>query len=107
MTAEERKRLRSKLLAEQNGICPVCGHDSDYCYFHARNIVHEGECRKQPVIVLEHNHQHCRTGCEACIRGVVHHACNRFIAFIEANPQAHDRILTPWLRTFLARGGKD
>ena len=106
MTGAERKRLRARLLAEQKGICPVCGYGSDYCYFHARNIEHAGECKTQPVVVLEHNHGHCKNGCEVCIRGVVHHACNRFIAFIEANPQAHDRLLTPWLRAFLSKGTK-
>lgn len=106
MTGGDRKRYRAKLLAEQKGVCPVCGFDSTYCYLHARNIEHEGDCKTQPVTVLEHNHAHCKTGCEACIRGVVHHACNRFIAFIEANPQAHERLLTPWLREFLSRGSK-
>lgn len=106
MKARERKALRIKLLEEQYGICPVCGYGSDYCYFHARNVAHSGECKKQAVVVLEHNHGHCKDGCEACIRGVVHHACNRFIAFIEASPQAHDRLLTPWLRSFLSKGGK-
>ncbi len=106
MTAAERKALRDKLLREQNGICPICRHDSSYCYFCARNVDHPGECKRQPVNVLEHNHAHCDGGCEECIRGVVHHACNRFIAFIEANPQAHDRLLTPWLREFLSRGSK-
>jgi hypothetical protein len=106
MNASTRKSLRIKLLAEQNGICPVCGYGSDYCYFHARNIAHAGECKTQPVVVLEHNHRHCKNGCEVCIRGVVHHACNRFIAFIEANPQAHDRLITPWLREFLSKGNK-
>jgi hypothetical protein len=104
MTASERKDLRVKLLREQNGTCPVCGYDSSYCYFHARNIEHPGECKKQPVNVLEHNHAHCEKGCEGCIRGVVHAACNRFIAFIEANPQASDRLLTPWLKSFLSKG---
>lgn len=104
MTAAQRSALRAKLLEQQNGLCPICGYDSTYCYFHARNIEHSGACRKQAVNVLEHNHAHCEGGCEVCIRGVVHAACNRFIAFIEANPQAHDRILTPWLREFLSRG---
>jgi hypothetical protein len=106
MTPDERESYRTKLLEEQKGVCPVCGHDSNYCYLHARNIEHAGECKRQPVIVLEHNHQHCKTGCEVCIRGVVHHACNRFIAFIEANPQAHDRLVTPWLREFLSKGSE-
>jgi hypothetical protein len=106
MTTGERKSHRIKLLGEQNGICPVCGYDSNYCYFHARNIEHSGECKKQLVNVLEHNHEHCKAGCETCIRGVVHAACNRFIAFIEANPQAHGRLLTPWLRSFLSRGSR-
>jgi len=106
MTAGERNTYRIKLLGEQNGVCPVCGYDSSYCYFHARGIEHAGECKRQVVNVLEHNHEHCETGCESCIRGVVHAACNRFIAFIEANPQAHDRLLTPWLRSFLSKGSK-
>ena len=106
MTAAERRSYRAKLLAEQNGICPVCGYDSSYCYFHARNVEHPGPRKTQPVVVLEHDHGHCKNGCEVCIRGVVHHACNRFIAFIEANPQAHDRLVTPWLRSFLSRARK-
>jgi hypothetical protein len=105
MNARERNSLRSRLLAEQKGICPVCGFGSDYCYFHARGMEHPGECKTQPVVVLEHNHNYCKNGCEECIRGVVHHACNRLIAFLEANPQAHSRLLTPWLRDFLSRGG--
>ncbi len=106
MTAAERRSLRNKLLEQQNGLCPICGYDSNYCYFHARNVPHTGPCKKQPVTVLEHNHNHCARGCEVCIRGVVHHACNRFIAFIEANPQAQDRLVTPWIREFLSRGSK-
>jgi hypothetical protein len=104
MKAAERKSLRDKLLLAQGGICPICGHGSDYCYFHARGVEHSGECKTQPVCVLEHNHRHCKDGCEECIRGVVHHACNRYIAFVEANPQARDRLVTPWLEKFLAKG---
>lgn len=107
MTAAERSELRAKLLLEQNGICPICGYDSNYCYLHARGIEHTGVCKTQPVCVLEHNHGHCEAGCEICIRGVVHHACNRFIAFLEANPQANDRLLTPWLKDFLSKGNKE
>jgi hypothetical protein len=106
MNTGERKSYRIKLLGEQKGVCPVCGYDSNYCFFKARDTKHEcsDKCKRQPVNVLEHNHAHCETGCEICIRGVVHAACNRFIAFIEANPRAHDRLLTPWLRSFLSKG---
>ena len=55
MTAGERSSYRIRLLDEQKGVCLVCGYDSNYCYFHARNIEHAGECKKQPVNVLEHN----------------------------------------------------
>jgi hypothetical protein len=29
MNSRERQSLRAKLLAEQKGICPVCGYDSN------------------------------------------------------------------------------
>ena len=39
---------------------------------------------------IDHDHAHCSgpKGCRECVRGALHGRCNRWLAFIEDNPQA-------------------
>jgi hypothetical protein len=91
MTNKEQKELRKTLLDRQNGLCAICGQDSEY--------QSSPNKPKQPVNTLDHNHACHPTGewCKKCVRGMVHAYCNMGIQFIEAHPQygstwAHDYI---------------
>jgi hypothetical protein len=90
----KRDVLKNKKLAEQNGLCAICGKGS-YCATckvevaaDDIEIIGKGRCKffhkgyeghhVQMVNTLDHNHSHvgCK-GCEKCARGMTHDRCNR------------------------------
>ena len=70
LKGKHRINFRDTELARQQGFCAWC---------------QRGIFMGQEVNTLDHDHDCCGTGCECCIRGVVHAYCNRALHITEVN----------------------
>ena len=100
MTQNERNTLKTRMLEEQGGRCAIC-HRPAFCSACHFGLEHLGNCRKQAVNTLDHNHAHkdCN-GCDLCARGMTHRVCNRLSAIVEINPH----LQNPFWIEYFSRG---
>jgi hypothetical protein len=44
-------------------------------------------------LAVDHNHEHCATGCPDCIRGLLCSTCNQFLGFGRDDPALFQRAV--------------